>query len=52
MGAGYEENKDGKAPEGPWKQVFASGNVYLQGEPDNRIFSKEQTHLGQRDALE
>ena len=27
------------APEGPWKQVFASGNFYLRGVAEDRIFS-------------
>ena len=26
-------------PHGPWKQVYASGNIYLQGYPQDRIFS-------------
>ena len=28
-----------KFPEGPWKQLFASDNFYLQGDPEDRIFS-------------
>ncbi|MCB1120276.1 MAG: hypothetical protein KJT03_01905, partial [Verrucomicrobiae bacterium] len=27
------------APQGPWKQVFSSGNFYLQGVKEDRIFS-------------
>lgn len=28
-----------ETPEGPWTQVYASGNFYLQGEKTDRIFS-------------